>query len=394
MIKNILPEKIKGFLIQRFHNVQSLQKLTDVNVKIATTFEELKAASELLHDSYVGKKLMEPHPSGMRCNVHSFLPHCTVIIAYNTNGKIIGTVSLIKDGPMGLPAESAFIQEFVSIRSSKNRELVEVSALANDPAYRKESHAVLFLLNRFLYLYCRDILLINTLIIVIHPDVQYFYQALLLFKPCGKVVAYNFVKGALARLMYLDFSGDYEMTIWNDVYKKRKDSIVDYILNCPEERIKMPALNEDTVDVKDKDSAIALINASQFNLSDLKIRELSYLITGLNLNKADLTKLGINSLLNENSYRFQKKFNASGMINNQHCIFRVYDLSSEGAFLEAPLEVLSESTNTGQINFQWKGQEFSSYFHVRWINHGQSKKLPLGIGIEFVGQKLNFFEAA
>ncbi|MBC7711778.1 MAG: hypothetical protein H7177_00465 [Rhizobacter sp.] len=386
----------KGILIRHFHNVDCIWKLDDVTVKVAETYEELKAASELLHDSYVGKKLMEAHPSGMRINIHSLLPHCTVIVAVDKLKRVIGTVSLIRDTQLGIPADHAFKIELNNIRNQMHRQLVEVSALAIHPMYRHESHGLQFLLNRYLYTYCKNILNINTLVIVIHPNAEYFYKALLLFKPMGRVVSYSFVKGALARLMYLDFSGEFEKKIWRR-YLWRKNSLVDYFLHQNDERLiykKLSSNSNDSVGTLDKNISMKLIRASGFNINILNQWELSSLITGLNLDISDLEKFNLQDFNVISSYRFYKKIFAQIRINNHSLMITVFNLSKTGAFLEMSLEYYNESVDRGYISFNLNGVEFSTEFKICWINNGRSNKLPFGIGIQFINGQLDLFDAA
>lgn len=394
MLKNLLPDFIKGLLIRHFHNVKKVHELKNVTVKIAETFSEHQQASILLHNCYVAKKLMEAHPSGMRCNIHSFLPHCTVIIAVNHEGKVIGTVSIIQDTSLGLPADKVYVKELKYIRHGGKRRLVEVSALAIDPEYRKESHALQFLLNRYLYIYCRDFLKINTLVIIVHPSAQFFYNGLLLFKPLGKTISYSFVKGALASLMYLDFSGDYEKRIWENKYHKRKDSLVDYILNQKDDRLIFKTPLNDNISTFEKAIAKKLIEHSVFDLKRLDKHELSFLVTGLNLNKQDLLPLGFHSFNSQLNYRFIKELKASGVLHNRQCTFKIINLSASGAFIEMENIQSTDLECTGTINFKWKGAMFNSLFVIRWINEGHSDRLPRGIGIEFLNQKIQLFDAA
>jgi len=378
-LSKLIPKSMQQELFRRVVTTEKLNDFQDVSIKLAETFEEYKKAFELLHDCYFKKGLMEMHPSMMRCNVHK-------------KGEVVGTVSIIKDNPLSLPAESVYGKEIRDLRSSEGRELVEISALSIAPEYRQHSHAILFLLNKFLYIYSRDYMKSNTLIIVVHPNAEIFYSSLFLFKAIGKIISYDFVKGALARFMYMDFSPKFEKDMWTKVYKKRKNSLMDYILFQNDPRLVYPENKEDDIHTRNKEVAIRLIKASQFNLDTLNRMELSYVISSLNLKLEDLKALGLNGAEVISDYRFQKKIMAKGKIGSHDFIIRIYNLSTSGAFVEIPLNYLNEKETSGTISFKWKGNDFTSEFKVCWVNDGISKKLPKGCGIQFLDNQINFFE--
>lgn len=392
IFSKIIPKSLQAELFRRVVNTKQLSRYKNITIKLADTFDEYKKAFELLHDCYVRKNLMEPHPSGMRCNIHSFLPHNSVIIAINENGQVIGTVSIIKDNLFGLPAEAVYQKEVNNIRNEKHhqRELVEVSALSIAPEYREQAHAIQFLLNKYLYLHCRDVLKINTLVIVVHPNAELFYHSLLLFRPLGEIVNYGFVKGALARLLYLDFSGGFEEFIC-EVYHHRKDSLADYILFQEDSRLLFSTLRADEIETRNRGVTLQLIKSAQYELTRLGANEISQIISGLNLRLEDLQFLGIEKSEVLSDYRFQKKIEARVLIDNSSHECKIYNLSPNGAFLQIPPNLLKKS-DLGELIFNWQGKEFTTRFKTCWINEGITNKLPHGAGIEFQNNILHFFE--
>lgn len=387
----LLPESFQTELFRRLVSTKKVYDFKDITIKLAETYEEYKKAFELLHDCYVKKGLMEKDPTGMRCNIHSFLPHNAIVIAINRLGEVVGTVSIIKDNPLGLPAESIYAPEVVKLRNNPISELVEISALSIAPEYRQHSHTLLFLLNKFLYLFSRDYFKSNMLIITIHPNASIFYKSLFNFKTIGKVFSYEYVKGALATLMFMDFSGDHEERLWKTVFRGRKDSLIDYILYQKDDRLVFPKVFEDDVELRNKEVTLRLIKASNFNLRSLSIMEISYLYSSLNLNEEDLNFLGIDKFRVVSDYRFQKKISARLKIGSVDFITQIYNISTNGAYVVIPLELLQESDVKGRITFKWKGQEFDSEFRVCWVNDKVSHKLPIGAGIEFLTNQVHFF---
>jgi phosphate starvation-inducible membrane PsiE len=230
---------MKDFLIRLLTSTSKIDLNQQLEVKLAESYEEYSRAFSLLHDAYVAKGLMEKHDSGLRCNIHSFLPHNLVVVVIDKEQKeVVGTVSIILDNLLGLPAEKAYPTEVEKIRKIKNKKMVEVSALAVDPKYRHQSHIIQFMLNKFLYQFCKINLGVDMLIIVVHPKAELFYHALMGFEPLGEIIEYDFVKGALARFLYLDFSGEFEERL-KGKYFKMKYSFFDYVVNREDARLKL-----------------------------------------------------------------------------------------------------------------------------------------------------------
>ena len=188
-----LPQFLRLKLIRR--NIHIPDAPQDFQVCIATTEIELEKSYSLLHDCYVGNKLMAPDASGLRCNFYSFLPFTTTIVAKIGN-NVVGTVSLIKDSSSGLPSDKNFKYENDLLRI-KNKKLVEVSSLAIDPQYRKKAHIVSLFLMKYLQHYCTHHMGVTTVTCVVHPRARDFYAAFWGFTSNKKVVKYKFVNNAL-----------------------------------------------------------------------------------------------------------------------------------------------------------------------------------------------------
>jgi hypothetical protein len=174
----------------------------DTVVKLAETKEELEAAFRLLHDAYVKAGLMPPHPSGLRVTPYHSLPSTSTIIAQK-DGRVLGTISAIRDNPMGFPLERIF--ETGRLRKQGAR-LAEISALAIDPSCGGKRHELLFLLTKFIYHYCVNYFGVDHMVIAVHPKAFDFYEAILQFDRLepGIVENYGFVNGAPAAGGYLD----------------------------------------------------------------------------------------------------------------------------------------------------------------------------------------------
>ena len=170
-----------------------------VQIKVAETHEEFVAALRLLHDSYVNLGYADAAPDGVRVTPYHLLPTTTVLIA-KIDDTVIGTLSVIKDSPLGLPSEA-----IIDIRRLRRRgcQVAEASSIAIDPSFR--DGGVLFLLLKYLWhnLTKCDI---RYLLVSVNPRHETFYEDILLFRrrATKKIFGYSFVNGAPAVPMSLD----------------------------------------------------------------------------------------------------------------------------------------------------------------------------------------------
>ncbi len=167
-----------------------------LTLKIAETREELEACFALLHDAYVAAGFMKRHPSGLRVTPYHALPTTTTLCA-KWEGRVVGTLSMIREGVFGFPMQSVF--ELGEVRA-KEGQIAEISALAVHPEFRQTGGAVLFPLMKFLYTYCRTYFDTRHLVIAVNPDRIELYEALLYFSRLQQqpVAHYDFANGAPA----------------------------------------------------------------------------------------------------------------------------------------------------------------------------------------------------
>ena len=165
-------------------------------LKIAETEEELEQCFALLHDAYVGAGFMKPAPSGLRATIYHALPTTTTLCA-KFDGKVVGTLSLIRESVFGFPLQAIFDLTEIRARGGK---IAEVSALAVHPDFRKTGGAILFPLMKFMYEYCTTFFDTRHLVIAVHPTRIEMYESLLFFRRLteNKVDNYDFANGAPA----------------------------------------------------------------------------------------------------------------------------------------------------------------------------------------------------
>jgi hypothetical protein len=165
-------------------------------LKVAETREELEACFRLLHEAYVDNGFMKPHPSGMRVTIYHALPTTTTFCA-KYDGRVVGTLSLIRESALGVPLQKIFDLSAVVKKSGR---IAEVSALAVHKDFRKTRGSILFPLMKFMYEYCTAFLDTRHLVIAVNPGHIEFYESLLFFQrlSAGVVENFDFVNGAPA----------------------------------------------------------------------------------------------------------------------------------------------------------------------------------------------------
>lgn len=171
-------------------------------LKLAETREELEACFRILHDAYVAAGFMQPHPSGLRATLYHALPTTTTLCA-KWDGRVVGTISMIRDGVFGFPMSQVF--DLGAVRAQTGQ-IAEISALAVHPEFRQTGGAILFPLMKFMHEYCVRYFDTRHLAIAVNPDRIEMYEALLFFQrlQAKEVAAYDFANGAPAVGAVLD----------------------------------------------------------------------------------------------------------------------------------------------------------------------------------------------
>ena len=144
---------------------------------------------------------MKPDPLGMRITFYHLLP-CTATLIAVWDGEVVGTISIIRDNPLGLPLESDFD---ISGLKQRNVTVAEISSLAIKKNHRHRGK-VLFPLLKFLWIYCKYHFSIDYMLIATNPKLDDLFEGILLFDKLDQrtVENYGFANGAPAVAKYLN----------------------------------------------------------------------------------------------------------------------------------------------------------------------------------------------
>lgn len=232
-----LPRALRFAIYRRLVNCDPAPDAR-LQVKIADTREELEACFALLHDAYVGSGFMQPHPSGLRITRYHALPTTTTICAL-WDGRVVGTISMVRDGIFGFPLQQAFDLAEVKARGGN---VAEISALAVHRDFRATGGTILFPLLKYMYQYCTQYFDTRHLLIAVNPNRIEFYESLLFFERLREQVVdrYDFANGAPAIGATLDLQRAYET--FRQVYagKPSRRDLFDYFTQRELPNLQLP----------------------------------------------------------------------------------------------------------------------------------------------------------
>ncbi len=177
-------------------------ELAGITIGLAATFPEREQAFRLVHDAYVARGIMVPMRSGMKFSPHHVLPGTTTFIAQRA-GRVLGTISLVEDSPIGLPMEAVHAAEVATLRHA-GRRFAEVSTLSIAQDVR--GRGVSLLLYNALFRWARRHRLIEDLVIAVHPKMREFYCHGLLFECLGPTREYGALNRALSTPLRIDLT--------------------------------------------------------------------------------------------------------------------------------------------------------------------------------------------
>jgi hypothetical protein len=168
---------------------------------LATDTATLDQSFRLVHDRYLWRGYATRSDSGRRLSAHNALPSTLVFVARG-GARVVGTVTLVPDSPIGLPIDEIYAAEVAALRR-EDRRLAEVGALAVDRGQPLGLAVVLRLL-RILVIHAAEIARLDDLIVTVNPRHVAFYRRWLLFQALGPRRPYDRVNGAPAVALRLD----------------------------------------------------------------------------------------------------------------------------------------------------------------------------------------------
>ncbi|OYZ21457.1 MAG: hypothetical protein B7Y39_08990 [Bdellovibrio sp. 28-41-41] len=283
---SLLPRKVR-FAVMRNQLKVSQNLDSQFTFKIARTRGELSDAYRILHDSYVELGYTVPQISGMRIVKYFAVPSTTTLIAL-FDGKVVGTISIIRRGSFGLPADAIFdLSEFID----RNEVIAEVSSLAIDSKFRQKRGALFLPLLKYFWEYTERFMILDSIVISVSPTMSDFYEGFLGFKrlPQAEVAPYSFVNGVPAVGLYLNIKT--ARKVFSELYdhKKTEKNLYRYFVDLKLPHFEFP--NREFYKSSDPVMSAEML--------DYFFNTVSNVFSELNLNE----KLGLSAAYPELQYR-------------------------------------------------------------------------------------------
>jgi hypothetical protein len=147
-------------------------------VERARNVEDLTAAFQVLHDTYVRAGLITARALALRITAHQLLPSSDVFVA-KVHDEVVATLSLIGDSSIGLPMESMYVAKINALRQT-GESLAEVGCLADRRSRFSRSLEAFYAMTRLMAQTARR-RGITMLVAAVHPRHARFYQQVLGF---------------------------------------------------------------------------------------------------------------------------------------------------------------------------------------------------------------------
>lgn len=202
-------EKLISYMADRFCRL-ALENKFNLESRLAITREDLLRAYGLVYAEYAPRGYCAPQAEKLHYTHYSLLPRSRTFILEHDH-KLVGTISLIEDSPLGLPMERTFPEQIARFRSH-GRKLAEISLLALDhQVFGTKSFsltdlgklAATFRLFKICFDYARFVAGITDFVITMHPRHRELYYYLT-FEAIGHVRSYQGAQGKPALPMHLN----------------------------------------------------------------------------------------------------------------------------------------------------------------------------------------------
>ncbi len=156
---------------------------------------EWQAAFGLLYRKYLAANLTSANATCLRIAAHQLRTECTLIVAMR-HRQVVGTVSLVEDGPGLLSLDRCFGTQLASFRKRRLR-LLEATCLAVAPGNDRVISPVFAALTRATFHIAR-IRNMDRVIAAVHPRHCRFYQRAMGFEQLSEETQYESVEGSIA----------------------------------------------------------------------------------------------------------------------------------------------------------------------------------------------------
>jgi hypothetical protein len=154
---------------------------SDWSIVVANTQALREKAFGLVHDIYLGKgyALRAGGVSDLWCTIHHLHPHTLTFLAMKA-GQAAGTISIVPDSRLGLPADIIFPEQLAVLRNT-GRRLSEIFSLSVDEGIDHSSVYLTMHLYRLVHLAATRLFRNTDIVASVMAHHAAFYSKILLF---------------------------------------------------------------------------------------------------------------------------------------------------------------------------------------------------------------------
>lgn len=204
------------------------QSCQEVKLKVAHSRDEREASFRLIYNAYLRAGLCEPNEKGLRFTPYQMLPSTDILIA-KLREEVICTLSLARDGKLGLPMEELY-SEAIASRRAAGLQLAEVTCLADRRSDARRFFAIFCDLSRVMVQLAVKAG-IDQVLIAVHPRHAAMYRRYMGFQQVGEQRDWSKVQGKPAVPLCLDLKniGVKRPPCWNRFFEEQlPDSVLQH----------------------------------------------------------------------------------------------------------------------------------------------------------------------
>jgi hypothetical protein len=171
-------------------------------IRVASAPEDRRAAWRLVYRAYEQQGYVSERGDGLWYGIHDLLSETTTFLVED-GGTPVAALTLVFDGPEGLPADELYRDELDALRDAGGR-LCEIVSLVNIDRSRRARAEIVKQLFKLAYITARYGGCATDFVITVNPHHVPYYRKVLLFDVRGEEKTYDKVGGAPAVLLHLD----------------------------------------------------------------------------------------------------------------------------------------------------------------------------------------------
>lgn len=210
----------------------------EYTIKIANTLVERDAVFKLGYQTYLEKGYIKKNVDERLICDYDFNSETVILIVQDKQKNIAGSVTLVFDGAIDLPAKKVYGNELNEIKKS-GKKTAEFCRFVIDSNFRN-SKEILVLLFNYAAIYIHNVKKYEGLAIEVTPRHKNYYKALLNFEEVGNEKCCPQVQNTVGVLLYLSASR-YQSAIKNKAEiqnaEKKDRSLYPYFLSAEQESL-------------------------------------------------------------------------------------------------------------------------------------------------------------